>query len=166
MPALETALTTENILLTQTRIIRAPRAKVYEAWTNPSIMKQWFGNAAMVCTAATLDVRTGGSYRIEAVRTDAPAIAGMSAEDPCAGRNFSAAVGTYTKVVPNELLQFTWTPAWNPEEQSLVTVTLKEAPGGTEITVLHEKFANEASRDAHNSGWSYALGSIDRILTA
>lgn len=166
MPTMQSIPETSSLSLTQTRVIRAPRSKVYEAWTNPLIMKQWFGNAAMVCTAATLDVRVGGTYRIEAVRTEPSAMGPAGAEDPCEGRNFSAAVGSYTKVVPNELLQFTWTPAWNPEEQSLVTVSLKDAPGGTEITVLHEKFATEASRDAHSKGWDYALNTIARVVAA
>jgi len=162
MPALATApVATENIQLTQTRIVRAPRARVYEAWTKPEIMEQWFGSPTMVCTSVTLDVRVGGDYRVEAVRKEANAV---TAEDICAGRSFNAVVGSYTKVVPNELLQFTWTPAWNPEEQSLVTVSLKDAPGGTEITILHEKFANEASRDAHNNGWAFALGNIEKVV--
>ena len=166
MPTLQSAPEASSLSLTQTRLIRAPREKVYEAWTNPAIMKQWFGSAAMVCTGAVLDVRAGGSYRIEAVRTDAPAMEGVTGEDMCAGSSFSAVVGSYTKVVPNTLLQFTWTPAWAPEEHSVVTVSLKDAPGGTELTILHEKFASEASRDAHNTGWTFALNSIDRVLTA
>ena len=163
MPALETASATENILLTQTRVIRAKRAKVYEALTNPEIVEQWFGSPAMYCSSATLDVRVGGKYRIEGVRKEG---SGVTAEDICAGRPFNAVVGEYTKVIPNELLQFTWTAAWAPEEQSLVTVSLKDAPGGTEIILLHERFLSEASRDAHDAGWIYALGSIDKVVVA
>ncbi len=164
MPALETAPTAaQNLLLNQTRIIRAPRARVYEAWTNPEIMEQWFGSPTMVCSSVSIDLRAGGSYRIEAVRKEASTI---SAEDICEGRPFNAVVGSYTKIVPNQLLQFTWTAAWAPEEESLVTVSLKDAPGGTEITILHEKFLSEASRDAHNNGWSHALGNIEKVVTA
>lgn len=159
MPALETA--TDNILLTQTRLIRAPRAKVYEAWTNPEIMEQWFGSPTMICSSVLLDLRVGGSYRIEAVRKEASTI---SAEEICDGRPFNAVVGTYTKIVPNELLQFTWTAAWAPEEQSLVTVSLKDAHGGTEITLRHEKFLSEPSRDAHNNGWAIGLDRMEKLL--
>lgn len=41
MPTLETApASTETFKLQQTRVIHAPRKLVYEAWTNPEIMKQ------------------------------------------------------------------------------------------------------------------------------
>jgi len=163
MPALENApaTATDNILLTQTRIIRAPRAKVYDAWTNPEIMEQWFGSPMMYCSSASLDVRVGGSYRIEAIRKEATTV---SAQDICDGRPFNAVTGEYTKVIPNALLQFTWIAAWAPEEKSLVTVSLKDAPGGTELTVLHERFASETSRDAHNNGWCHALDNIARVV--
>jgi uncharacterized protein YndB with AHSA1/START domain len=158
MPTLETAPTAaDNILLEQTRIIRASRARVYEAWTNPEIFKQWFGPANMHCPSATLDVRVGGAYRVDVhPNPDAPPPTSESAHRE------AAAAGTYTKVVPNELLQFTWDPSWNPGEHSLVTVLLKDVAGGTEIVIRHEKFLTESSRDGHNQGWT---GCLDKLAT-
>ena len=67
MPALETApaSTVPTFMLTQTRVIRAPRARVYEAWTNPEIVKQWFGPVGLQCPSVEVDPRIGGAYRIE-----------------------------------------------------------------------------------------------------
>jgi uncharacterized protein YndB with AHSA1/START domain len=157
MPALETApaATVPTFMLTQTRVIRAPRARVYEAWTNPEIMQQWMGPVGRHCPSASLDVRVGGAYRIEIVPDNLPPIEG----EAC-GERRTAAIGNYTKVVPNQLLQFTWAADWNPGEQSLVTVSLKDVDGGTEITILHENFNKEASRDGHNQGWA---GSLDKL---
>ena len=153
MPTLETAPTSAipELMLQQTRIIRAPRSRVYQAWTNPEIMKQWIGPANMHCSEARLDVRVGGKYRIQ-VLPDVP-----PADDP---NRSSSAEGEYTKIVPNELLQFTWIPSWNVGEQSLVTVTLRDVPDGTQITILHEKFETETSRNGHNNGWT---GSLDKL---
>lgn len=36
------AVPLSNRELVLTRIINAPRAKVYEAWTDPALLKQWF----------------------------------------------------------------------------------------------------------------------------
>ena len=47
---------------------------------------------------------------------------------PSGAARTSAAYGVYTEVVPNEKLQFTWKPSWNPREESLVTVTFCDAP--------------------------------------
>jgi uncharacterized protein YndB with AHSA1/START domain len=164
MPALETATVApsaaENLLLTQSRTVRAPRAKVYEAWTDPQIMRLWFGSSTMECTSASLDPRVGGTYRLELTRK--PGVVPKDASGQ--GRTSSVATGRYTKVVPNELLQFTWSPDFSPAEDSLVTISLKDTPDGTEITVRHEKFLNEASRDAHNTGWANGLAQLEKVL--
>lgn len=160
MPALETAPSTvPTFTLTQTRVIRAPRSRVYEAWTNPEIIKQWFGPVGMHCTGALSDARIGGAYLMEAK----PTPEAIAADPACADRG-GAATGIYTKVVPNQLLQFTWNPSWNPGELSLVTVSLKDVAGGTEITLLHENFATEQSREGHNKGWAGVLDKFAAIL--
>ena len=130
MPTLESApQAVPTFMLSQNRVIRAPRSRVYEAWTNPEILKQWFGPDNMYCPEAMLDVRVGGEYRI-AVLPTAEAAASEATSD--SERRHAAAVGSYTKIAPNELLQFTWSPNWNLGEQSLVTVTFKDVEGGTE----------------------------------
>jgi uncharacterized protein YndB with AHSA1/START domain len=157
MPTLETAA--PALMLEQTRIIRAPRASVYEAWTNPEILMKWFGPAKMHCPSATLDVREGGAYQIDVVPdVPPPATPGESCQE-----RRSSAVGNYTKVVPNELLQFTWSPNWNLGEESLVTVSFQDARGGTQITIRHERFNTEASRDGHNNGWAGCLDKLDAM---
>jgi uncharacterized protein YndB with AHSA1/START domain len=156
MPALDSArATVPTFMLTQTRVIRAPRARVYEAWTDPEILKQWFGPTALRIPDVSLDVRVGGAYRIEF------APRAVADGDACGSQN-TAAFGHYTKIVPNELLQFTWSSNWQPGEDSLVTVSLKDAADGTEITILHENFNTEASRDGHNQGW---MGSLDKLAS-
>lgn len=149
---METAPSTPHLMLEQSRIIRAPRARVYEAWTKPESLTQWFGPADMHCPTATLDVRVGGNYRIEVAPNEA-AVPGQACK-------VSTAVGHYTQVVPNELLQFTWSPDWNLGEESLVTVSFLDARGGTQITIRHERFASEQSRDGHNKGW---IGCLDKL---
>ena len=44
MPTLETA-PVANLVLEQVRVIRAPRARVYQAFSNPELVQQWFGGA-------------------------------------------------------------------------------------------------------------------------
>jgi uncharacterized protein YndB with AHSA1/START domain len=146
-------------MLTQTRVIRAPRARVYEAWTNPEIIKQWFGPVGLQCPSVEADPRIGGAYRIEFAPREASD--GIS----CGSKN-TAAFGHYTKIVPDELLQFTWSSNWQPGEDSIVTVSLKDVAGGTEVTILHENFNTEASRDGHNQGWMGCLDSLAHMLEA
>jgi uncharacterized protein YndB with AHSA1/START domain len=166
MPTVEAAparATVPTFMLTQTRVIRAPRTRVYEAWTNPEILQKWFGSAGKHCPSASVDLRVGGGYRIAM----APDIPTPGAEgESCGGGQETTAFGKYTKIVPNELLQFTWASNWNPGEQSQVTVSLKDVEDGTEINILHEDFSTEASRDGHNQGWAGCMDKLAAMLEA
>jgi uncharacterized protein YndB with AHSA1/START domain len=161
MPTLAAAAEAPAIMLSQTRIIRASRPRVYEAWTNPDVLKQWFGPEGMYCPNASLDVRVGGAYSMESQPTSEV----LAADPACANRG-GVAAGTYTKVIPNELLQFTWRPSWNPGEESLVTVSLKDVAEGTEITIVHERFSSEGSRQGHAKGWAGCLDKLTQTLEA
>jgi uncharacterized protein YndB with AHSA1/START domain len=133
-----------------TRTVRSPRNRVYEAWTNPEVLRQWFGPANMHCTSITLDARVGGAYSL-GVRPD-----GAPATQPEA-----IATGHYTRVAPGKLLQFTWKPTWRPGEESLVTVSFQDAAGeGTEITIRHEKFESEAI-EGYTKGWTACLEKME-----
>jgi uncharacterized protein YndB with AHSA1/START domain len=50
---------------TITREFRAPRERVYEAWTTPAQFARWFGGAASEVPVETvsMDVRVGGTWR-------------------------------------------------------------------------------------------------------
>jgi uncharacterized protein YndB with AHSA1/START domain len=158
MPTVETAPAT-TLFLEQMRIIRAPRTRVYEAWTNPEVLKKWFGTAEMYCPVASLDARVDGEYRVEML----PTPEAIAAKPEMANRGGSAS-GSYTKVIPNELLQFTWNPTWNPGELSLVTVLFEDARGGTQVTIRHERFTSEQSREGHNNGWAGGLDKLTALL--
>ncbi len=72
----------------------------------------------------------------------------------------ASAHGVYLKLVQNELIQFSWSGNCDASETSLVTVSLREVEGGTELTLRHERFSTELSRDRHQQGWSNALDKL------
>ncbi len=47
--------------LVLTRLINAPREKVYRAWTDPELLKQWFAPKPYTTPVVELDVRPGGA---------------------------------------------------------------------------------------------------------
>jgi uncharacterized protein YndB with AHSA1/START domain len=148
MPTLDAAAPMSAVFVRQSRVIRAPRSRVYDAWTQPEVLQQWFGGEGRCCPTAQLDVREGGFYRIEIQPT----------QDSSKG---ATAEGVYTAVEPNERLQFTWHPSFNPGEESLVTVTFADANGGTEVTILHEKITSDGA-PGYTKGWS---GSLEKLAT-
>jgi len=46
-----------------TRIIGAPRAQVYEAWTRPEHVTRWWDPAGKPLAACVIDLRPGGAFR-------------------------------------------------------------------------------------------------------
>src|ERR1700758_3784754 len=72
--------------------VAAPIEQVWRAWTTPADIKQW--NAASDdwhTTAASVDLRVGGQFSSR-----------MEAKDGSRGFDFA---GTYTKVVPHQLIE-------------------------------------------------------------
>ncbi|HTZ72277.1 MAG TPA: SRPBCC domain-containing protein [Candidatus Aquilonibacter sp.] len=46
-----------------TRVFDAPRALVWEAWTNPKYVMQWWGPNGFTAPACEMDFRVGGKFR-------------------------------------------------------------------------------------------------------
>ena len=46
------------------REINAPREKIFRAWTEPALLKQWFTPRPWTVSVAEMDVRVGGSSLI------------------------------------------------------------------------------------------------------
>ena len=77
------------------RIIAAPVALVWQAWTDPELIVRWWGPARYTSPSAKVELREGGRY-----------IFCMQAP-PEQGGQALYNTGTYSRVVPNELLEFT-----------------------------------------------------------
>lgn len=146
MPLYVEPLPVEDRELVLSRLIAAPPAKVYRAWTEPELLMQWFAPQPWTTSHAELDVRPGGVSLIV-----------MRGPD---GNEF-ANRGVYLAVVPNEFLVFTdaYTTAWEPSSKPFMTVvlTFADEAGGTRYTarVLHWTVAD---REAHekrgfHEGW-------------
>ena len=140
----------EKPSLTLSRSYAVAPEKVWRAWTDPEAIKRWWGPGNEPVSRAELDVRVGGRFRIVFGGPEGKA-------HECAG--------VYREVVPNRKLVFTWTwPNSTPERESVVTITLRAAGNGTELTFLHEQFFDETVRDSHKRGWSGALDKLERFL--
>lgn len=128
------------------RTLPGPVDRVWQAFTDPGALASWFWPERFA-TTAEVDLRVGGRYRI-----DGPG-AGMSV------------AGEYVAVEPPRRLVFTWRWAGEPEE-TLVTVELTPAGAGTDLVLVHERFADDAGRDEHAKGWSDCLDRLPAFLAA
>ena len=135
-----------------TRVIKADRQSVWDAWTQPEQMKQWACPAPGGLKGVTTDVRVGGAFEL-AMEVD-----GMS----------HTAFGTYREVEEPSRLVYTWDwrEADNAVGETVVTVEFNEVDGGTEVVLVHEGFPSTEARDAHNEGWTACLNNYEGLFVA
>ena len=60
----------EKLSLEIKRLIKAPRDRVYAAWTDPAQMKQWFGPENVQTRNLIADARVGGEFRWDLVNSE------------------------------------------------------------------------------------------------
>lgn len=153
------AAPTSDRELVLTRIIDAPREKVFQAWTDPELLKQWVAPQPFTTPVAELDVRPGGASLIVM-------------RDP-QGNEYPNR-GIYLEVVENERLVFTdaYTRAWEPSEKPFMTVilTFEDQGGKTKYTAraLHWTVAD---REAHeqmgfHEGWGQCAAQLEAVVKA
>ena len=127
------------------KVIRASRVRVFDAWTNPEAVKQWWGPPPYSCPNAEIDLRVGGEYRL-ANQHPSGEIIWIS--------------GRFEKVRLAEELVYTWQLSNDPAELTLLRVLFLDHPLGTEIQLHHEWFSSTASREEHLQGWEGCLGKL------
>jgi uncharacterized protein YndB with AHSA1/START domain len=143
--------------LVLTRLIDASREKLYRAWTEPELLKQWFAPSPWTTPKAELDVRPGGANLIV-----------MRGPD---GNEFPNR-GVYLEVVPNQRLVFTdaFTQAWEPSQKPFMTVILTfEDEGGKTRYTARARHWTIADREAHENmgfhkGWGLCTDQLAALV--
>jgi len=119
-----------------TRTVNGPARIVFEAWTKPELLKQWwapksFGVSLLSCEA---DVRVGGRYRL---------VFGLDASKPM------EFFGRYIEVTPHSRL--VWTNEEGDDGGAVTTVTFEEKAGKT-LLVMHELYPSKEALDGAIAG--------------
>jgi len=143
--------------LVLTRLINAPREKVYRAWTDPELLKQWFAPKPYTTPIVEIDVRPGGS-------------AYFVMRGP-AGKDLPNR-GVYLEVVPNEKLVSTdaYVKAWEPSEKPFMTLILTfEDEGGKTRYTARVRHWTVADRETHekmgfHGGWSLCTDQLEALV--
>lgn len=145
--------------LTVSRIIHAPRERVFDAWVKPELRRQWWlNNRGQPLAACEIDARVGGCYHMEEYY-DLP-------DEPQYGPNYLWELdGEFLEIDRPNRLVFTWNVNHKPPVVGhRVTVEFREVPGGTEITITHIGQMDEKMRDGTQTGWTELLGHSAQFL--
>ena len=135
------------------RRFRASPARVFDAWTRPAALREWWCPPGWVAGEIEIDLRVGGVWRIAMSR---------------AGNTAGVSVGGhFLEVRPPERLVYTW--RWEgafPEmPETIVILELRGSESETLLTLRHENFADLGLRQQHRSGWIAACDRLDRLVT-
>jgi uncharacterized protein YndB with AHSA1/START domain len=147
------------------RIVDVPRELVWNAWTTPEILKQWFTPAPWTTVECEIDLRPGGIFRTV-----------MRSPE---GQTFPN-VGCYLEVIANERLVWTnllgpgYRPTRRPSDESCdsfaftAVISLEPRGSGTKYSavVIH---GDEDSRRKHEAmgfqeGWGTALEQLVAVV--
>ncbi len=123
--------------------------EVWRAWTDPSIVKSWFGSDPKgIVQEASLDVRLGGTFEVTFRNSD-------ETQYTCMGK--------YIEVEKGQKLVFSWAWKDRPDTVELVTVLFLAQPPGTLMMFEH---ADIDSSTTHNYeiGWNSTFEKLERAL--
>lgn len=129
-----------------TRMLNATRQEIFEAWLDPESVGQWMCPEDGCRAVVELDVRVGGTFRVE-----------MLCED---GSHINT--GVYREIKAPGRLAFTWVSADTHHRETLVTVELFERGDKTELVLTQVQLSDEEAIRRHTSGWTKI---VERLAT-
>ena len=134
-----------------TRTFDGPARLVYEAWTKPELLKQWWApkSMGMSLVSCEADVRVGGGYRFVFGLGDSKTMAFF---------------GKYIEVTPPSRL--VWTNEEGEGGKAVTTVTFEERAGKT-LVVLHELHPSKEAVDeaiGFGDGLRETFEQLDELL--
>jgi len=127
--------------ITVETLVRAPRERVWQAYTTPADIVQW--NAASEdwhTTSARVDLRVGGEFSSR-----------MEAKDGSFGFDFA---GTYTKVIPLQRLEYAF-------GDRAAQIDFAQTPEGVKVTVTFDAETTH-SIEQQQGGWQAILSNFAR----
>jgi len=137
---------TDHITKYQT-IVYAPIEKVWDALTNPEIVKQYFFGSAL-----KTDWKVGNP---------------IIWEGEYEGKNYQDK-GIIQEFIPNEKLSFSYLSSWSqmediPENYLLITYNVKPVNEGTEIIISQSNYDEERAKHSAQN-WEIVIGGLKKIV--
>jgi uncharacterized protein YndB with AHSA1/START domain len=143
------------------RVLRVPRALVWQAWSDPAHLKEWWCPKPWTTEVRAFDLRPGGAFHTFMRGPD-----GGTSDNP----------GAFLEVVPQSRLVWTsallehWRPAADPWMPMTAYINLSDEGEHTRYvaTVLHK---DKATRDQHEAmgffdGWGTCITQLEEFAAS
>jgi uncharacterized protein YndB with AHSA1/START domain len=139
-------------MLETRRVVEAARPVVFEAFTDPDVLAQWWGPEGFTVPNLEFDPRVGGSYRIEM--------------QPPEGDSFHL-TGEFREVDPPAGLAYTfvWEPPDADDVETTVALSFRDLGESTEVALTQGQFKTEERRELHRNGWADSFAKLERLIS-
>jgi uncharacterized protein YndB with AHSA1/START domain len=142
--------------LTLQRVIRAPRDRVWRAWTDPDRFARWWIPAPMTCRVDRLEPRPGGALVTRMSEDGTTFVPHLNACFLIADED--------ERIVFTNGLDSDWRPSQPQPVAMTAEITLADHPDGTDYRVL-VRHGDPASRDLHEKlGFAEGWGTVTAQL--
>jgi len=140
-----------RFVLELARALAAPRERVFRALTQRDDLAVWWGPRGFTTPEIELDLRVGGRYRFTM--------------QPPEGDPFHIS-GEFREIDPPSSLSYTFrydepTP---DDRETVVTLTVDDVDGTTELALRQGEFATEERLALHRGGWTDSLDKLSALL--
>jgi uncharacterized protein YndB with AHSA1/START domain len=140
-----------GLTLNLSRVLPAPRSRVFRACTEPDELARWWGPSGFTAPSVEYEPRVGATYRI--------------AMQPPDGDLFHL-TGEFREVDPPARLAYTF--AWDPpapdDRETLATLSFGDLGEQTELVLEQSGFATEERRALHEGGWTDSFDKLEALL--
>ena len=147
-----TQAVSDRVLIIE-RVFDARRELVFEAWTKPEHLVNWFGPSDFTLPFCEIDFRVGGSYRF--------CMRAPDGEDHWVW-------GEYREIIEPERIVFTWNRGEDARgdlwSSTVVEIGFAERGDQTAFTLHQSIFETGAYRDEHGFGWGQALDRLGTLV--
>jgi uncharacterized protein YndB with AHSA1/START domain len=135
------------------RVLRSPPDKIYRAFLDPEAMAKWLPPNGFTGKVHQMEAKVGGSYK-------------MSFTNFTTGSSHSFG-GEYRELTPPERIRYinTFDDPNLPGEMQ-VTIILKEAACGTELSIVQEGVPAAIPPEACYLGWQESLILLAKLVEA
>jgi uncharacterized protein YndB with AHSA1/START domain len=156
------------------KVFEASRALVWKAWTDPELVKQWWGPEGFSAPSVKIDLRVGGKY-----------VYAMQGPAGSEWDKVMYSAGLYKEIVPEEKMVVTDyfsdedgnpLPPTDfgqgedfPSEMSVTVLFESLSENQTKLTIIYPKPESEAHfqamlKSGMKEGWSSSLDKMARVL--
>jgi len=145
----ETQKANEQRRLVIKRVIFSTPERIFDAWTQPQLLTQWWGPKNVTCPSTEIDLRVGGRYRIANQMPDGSTV---------------WITGVFEEIDRPIKLVYSWSTSSQKQPSERVSIFLQSQEDATQVTIVHENIPTQQLVISHSAGWDGCLDGLASFI--